>query len=352
MLVFFVLFSTFVSYASGIPESTVARLKSLYPDQTDTFVRERITVATTAQDKWTAFPPYFYHLVDRASKDSLSGRIGLCAGDAHLENFGFLLHNGSALFGLNDLDDSAMCSLDQDTMRLFIGHRLLTNFSDKDWLDAYHRGVHRTLIAMPKVVSSLKKDSEAAGEKLTKKLAKIYDGSCAGEFSPLGQVELDLLKANFPQFIKGCARLKIKGGSAGNRRFLVFYKIDQDIRAFELKPLVTPAPLYKTKLSEDERSALYRRSVSFFLGDTFKREYYPVKLGTVLYQRRPLSAGNMAIQYDDLASRDLEEVLFYEAYILGKYHSMSSTRDLGISTPRFVEIADKLMKKWKSEFGE
>src|SRR3989338_1838749 len=108
--------------SSIIPTETVKRLKKLYPAQTEAFILERLHNATSAFAKWRSFPPYYYELITRLKKSRASkmiSRPGLCAGDPHLENFGFI-YSDQPLFTLNDLDDVSLCSLDADIIRLLI----------------------------------------------------------------------------------------------------------------------------------------------------------------------------------------------------------------------------------------
>src|SRR5262249_47250732 len=49
---------------------------------------------------------------------------GLCAGDAHPDNFGFLKFNTTVLYAFNDLDDSGHCPLALDALRYITAVRL------------------------------------------------------------------------------------------------------------------------------------------------------------------------------------------------------------------------------------
>ena len=348
---FFILFAVSALAGGTVPESTIARLKTLYPSQTDAFVRERVAVALTAEEKWTAFPPYFYELLNR-SKDivgtSLESRRGFCAGDAHFENFGYIFSD-RPVFSLNDLDDSTPCLLDSDAMRLFIGHKLLGKFSADEWMKSYDRGLKHSDFDLPDALKDLQKKSSDGGRALSKKLEKILTSRrCDGEYEFLTSSEQALLQSQ-ESFLFACSRTKIKGGSAGQKRFLVF---TSDKTAIEYKPLVRPAPMYDQMVTNSQRQGIFSNAVRFFMGADFAKDYFPVSFGGVLYQRRPVLAGNQPVDYDSLSSRDLTEVMMYEAYTLGKYHSVTTARSLSIEADRFDEMAKAILLKWKSEFAE
>src|SRR5262249_59112239 len=54
---------------------------------------------------------------------------GLCVGDAHPDNFGFLKFDTTMLYAFNDLDDSGHCPVALDALRYITAVRL---FFDKD----------------------------------------------------------------------------------------------------------------------------------------------------------------------------------------------------------------------------
>lgn len=128
---------------AAVPNETIQRLKSLYPEQNENFIYERVQNTKSAFEKWRSFPPYFYNLVSRSGNilgTHFNERRGLCAGDAHFENFGFL-YMGKPFFSLNDLDDVSACALDADALRLFVGHRLLFPVKASEWVAEYKAGL-------------------------------------------------------------------------------------------------------------------------------------------------------------------------------------------------------------------
>lgn len=67
--------------------------------------------------KWSSFSPLYYHFSKSYSLKSVKPLFklkGLCAGDSHFKNFGFLYNPTSlvnSILALNDLDDVIECPL-------------------------------------------------------------------------------------------------------------------------------------------------------------------------------------------------------------------------------------------------
>lgn len=345
--------------SATVPQETINRLKGLYPDQSEGFIIERIQNTKSAFEKWRAFPPYFYELVYR-SRGFLGGafdtRQGLCAGDPHIENFGYVFL-GKPFFSLNDLDDVSPCSLNTDAMRLFIGHRLITPVKAAEWLVEYKAGLSGLNTPAPESLEKLEKESAKKKTELSKKYRKLVESmSCSGEFAPATkeetQVIVDYLKTEGKELKLLCTRTKDTGGSAGNKRFVIFYPISSGIDAFELKPLATPAPVAPRILPLNEREHIYRMAVGTYLGANFANTYYPVVLGRQIFQRRPLWGGNVGITEADLTAGDLKEVALYQARTLGKYHRITTKLSFMYSNEEWEKFAVELEKKWRQEFAE
>ena len=83
-----------------------------------------------------AFPAAFHRT---ATGLTAPGSEGLCLGDAHPGNFGFLDVGGRAQFAYNDLDDSGYCRAAIDALRYFTALHLFFNDAGlvKDVLERY-----------------------------------------------------------------------------------------------------------------------------------------------------------------------------------------------------------------------
>jgi hypothetical protein len=383
------LFLSLQALAQDLPAATMARLRRLYPDQTEAFIKERLKNAPLAFNKWRSFPPYYYEMLDRSPEGKkLPGRIGLCAGDAHIENFGFI-HGTPPLFTINDLDDVTPCDLNRDLMRLFIGHRLVNPTLKADaFLSHYQNGFKGFNCPAPGFIQKLAADSEKKGRGLSKKNKALLDTkSCSGEYAPLNTQEqkmledfnqaengdksclsssvlsddmkklaLQITQSDPKQIIHACSRIKESGGSAGGKRFVIFRKSTTGVvDAFELKPLMNPAPNYKAAPKPEVRVRIYEAAVKTYLGEAQTENYYPVALNRVLYQRRPLWAGNEEVKEEDLnkaGASEKEAVMLFETCRLGALHARTKPGPLSVSASEWEKIAGTLEYQFRLEFGQ
>lgn len=347
--------------AQAMPQESLDRLKRIYPAQDEAFILKRLKNADSAFQKWRSFPPYYYDLIARLSDDSkefLEQRKGQCAGDAHLENFGYLFLKES-VFTINDLDDASECSMNADAMRLFVGFRLISDITAKQFLDAYMSGINgNNSKPVPEYVNSLYEESQKEKRELHKKNKKmIQDKSCIEDYSKLSGHETKFLSEFVEEkdgrFIWGCTRTKESGGSAGIKRYIVFFQQDgHEVEGIELKPLINPSPHFNKKISSEERALMFVKGVEYFMGSGFKEYYYPVVLNEVLYQRKPLWKGNVAVSEKDLSKDDLKAVMLYEAHRLGTYHSKSPRSQVRVFSGEWEKVAQEVEAKWRKEFAE
>ena len=344
---------------ASVPQETLNRLKALYPDQSEAYLYERINNAKTAFEKWRAFPPYFYDLTARAISvlgNDFKSRSGLCAGDPHLENFGYI-YMGKPAFSLNDLDDVAPCSLNADALRLFVGHRLVSPVKADEWIAEYKAGLAGQNASGPSYIEEIQKESKKGKEQMPKKYRKLLEaGACSGDFVAVSKSETELVSSflitegRSLKFI--CSRTKNSGGSAGNKRFVIFSSATDGVEAFELKPLATPAPIAPKVLSIPERGRLFQQAVAVYLGANFSSAYYPVVMGNKIYQRRPLWDGNVGVTEKNLNSKEVKEVSLYQARILGKHHRLTNSSPFPYSPEVWERMAREIEKKWRQDFAE
>jgi hypothetical protein len=72
-----------------------------------------------------AFPQAWYRDLAPVPRAHLTGRSGVCFGDAHPENFGFVVVAGRTHFVFNDFDDSGVTDVGADALRYFVAHALM-----------------------------------------------------------------------------------------------------------------------------------------------------------------------------------------------------------------------------------
>lgn len=346
-----------------IPAETLARLKKLYPGQTENFIIERFRNADSPLMKWRSFPPYYYELYDRLSVEFKSKNIttvkGLCAGDAHLENFGFLYlpEKKSTLFGLNDLDDVSYCNLLSDALRLYVGHKIVDpSIQASEWFESYMEGLKGVKRSLPEPLKKLEKKSLKNATELSKKNRKIFEErKCEGEYSALSSKERQVLDSYLQglshKYVFACMRTKDSGGSAGLSRF-VFQSIDggNNLSTIELKPLSRPAPVYRE--SATERLSWLQNGIDLFWGPEYRHHYFPVILNGVSYLRRPLWNGNEGVAMEDLDSMSIKIVSLHEAYTLGALHAKSRPDFSSLKADDLERMGAMIEKQWRVEMSE
>ncbi len=368
--IFFSMNLAFNLWAGVVPSETIQRLQKIYPHQTKELVELRLSNAQTLFEKWRSFPPYFYDLVKRTNiSSSLSKREGFCTGDPHVENFGFLpLKKESVHFGINDLDDATHCLLDLDLIRLYLAHKFYgVQFQGESFYKSYQTGLSGGLCSEPKYIKDLAKDAVKKGRGVSKKALKMLEEkSCSGEFSFISTEDqnqiVSILEKSTPlsdhknwKLLHSCSRMKAHGGSAGEKRFVLFMQDQKgDIHHLELKPLVTPVPHVGRQMSLTQRKDIFTKSVSLFYGEELLNEYFTVIFQNKLYQRRPLWAGVQEVSRDDLAKLPTEEkqdVLNYEACVLGELHRLSSRTPLSLSSTQMEAFSSALENQFRQEMG-
>lgn len=389
-MIFSLLLIPIFSHAQEVPEATFNRLQKLYPDQSLEFIQERIKNAPSAFNKWRSFPPYYYEMIKRSVNDSkFNARPGLCAGDAHLENFGFIANGKTPIFTINDMDDITSCSLNADLMRLFIAQRLIhKELKAEAFLTHYQNGLKGLECPQPTFIKKLSEDSIKKGRGISKKNKAMLDAkTCTGDFSDLGEEERLMLEAfvkgenvitcsqsnilnpelkklaqgvvnvELPQILHACSRSKTSGGSAGGKRFLIFRKSDSGvIDAFELKQLAKPAPDFDLTITNEVREQKYKEAVRTYLGPEMNQHYYPVTLNNILYQRRPVWAGDESVKEVDIENFELfsqkDLVMLYETCKLGALHSKSNSEPFDISPAEWEKTSQSIEGQFRSEFGQ
>ena len=341
---------------SAVPDSTITRLQKIYPERSREALLDVIEHSKSTFELWRAFPAYSYEMIERKFSNIITQATGLCAGDAHAENFGFIYSEAKkkTVFTINDLDDSAPCKLESDLLRLLAGNLFLVQDQTVEQLKSYVNGL-KGEATNSEPIRELEAESLRKGAELSKKFKKLYDEGCSGDYFELSESELNLIKNHVEKskrkFLRACSKLKESGGSAGLRRYVVFFEKLNTIGAFELKPLVTPAPLYITSMSKDERAKIYESAVSILFGEEFLNLYRPVVLKSELFLERPLIAGNVDIKLEDFNEGKLKKLLLLELHVLGLIHRKSKLSSDSIDSAKLQQLAQELHQSFKKEFG-
>jgi hypothetical protein len=128
-------------------------------------------------------------------------------------------------------------------------------FRGESFYRSYQSGLSGSQCQRPQYVKELEKDALKKGRSISKKALKMLEEkNCSGEFSFISQDEqqkiISILEKESPssknksiKLVHSCSRLKSHGGSAGEKRYVLFIQDNLgDLHHLELKPLVTPAP--------------------------------------------------------------------------------------------------------------
>jgi hypothetical protein len=318
-----------------------ARLK--YPDYS--FNPKKLESVQSEFAFLRAFVDYYY-LLYKANVDALpvvaklTDHKGWCVGDAHPENFGFLVsEKANPIFTMNDQDDSGPCPLALDIVRYLVAAQLAVPTIDAQaLLKAYIHGLRKQQVPLPKTLQALEQKALAKGRAPGPK--RVKDGQFIlgpdvrrldGEERATFLRELGILRDVVPdwdkqRFIDLVQVTGVGGGSLGLNRYGVLVRDPQNrLLELELKELVDPGVGVVTPSipNQDERM---RKTFLFVLAQAATVYHQPVKINSRWYLLRPRYWGNEDIELKSLPSEDLQKVLEYSAYTLGSIHVVSADK--------------------------
>jgi hypothetical protein len=203
--------------------------------------------------------PAGYHK-DMASVTPMTrlGPEGMCLGDSHPENFGFLKMTDGTRFAFNDLDDSGPCPIGFDAARYFAALSLL--FHD-DNLTAQAIAQYTATINDDSAAVELDPSTFPNWDSVRKKgLGKLTDGQSSFLMGTADTMDLGLaqpdedaaVRAIFASETRLSGRFNLLslvaeardfGGSGGLRRYLLMVEHTEDAsihEVIELKEVTTP----------------------------------------------------------------------------------------------------------------
>jgi hypothetical protein len=273
--------------------------------------------------------PGAYH-ADLASVDPkrILGEEGVCLGDAHPDNFGFLHLDGRTTFAFNDLDDSGICSIGVDAARYFAVLRLyfddaeLTREILEQYVDTVKNAKRAVTIDEDLLPSWDKVESKGLAE-ATAGNSFLLEGdvgapSAADRAAVLALARADARLSGFT--IDDVASVgRTAGGSGGLRRFWLLASDGTRRTILEMKEAATPGvELGRAShtLSSTERL------------DTLKRElwstpspgdYFYVSLAGARFLVRDRLA-KKSVKLLELSKKDLRNVLRTQASVMARVH--------------------------------
>lgn len=316
-------------------------LLDLYPEHTKEIMLTRFENAKDKHKFLRSFIPYYYQEIHKAAADlpalSKAGKTsGHIVGDAHVENFGYLVSNdGKSVLALNDFDDVAQAPLVLDVMRLSQSASYMDKEIDQaKLLKAYLSGVKDSPYEYSSFIKKLGEKSKAGGN-LSKAEVKVVGESklFAVKQEPnfvtsdsQKKILSDLLKKKFGSNAKlhdSYRTMKESGGSAYGKRYHLLAEINGEEQFIELKEVMDTGVVPKlltTKASNTDR-ILEARDV--FLGKKFADKLDVVNFENVNFQLRFKAAGNKSIDLAKAKPQELSTVIQDEFYLLGQLHRKS-----------------------------
>ncbi|MBC7537450.1 MAG: DUF2252 family protein [Bacteriovorax sp.] len=307
-----------------------------------------------------SFVGYYYGLLSKNSailniSTKTSRTPGWCVGDSHAENYGILIQeNLSVMFTMNDLDDSGPCPVAYDFLRILVSSRLyLPSINIDDIVKSYKDGLAGNKINTPSSIISLSKDAIKKGTDINSskldgnKLKRNKDSSEVD--STLKQTIVARLESTFSneklKVLDIIATSKVGGGSGGLQRYEVLIKNNENsIILLELKELVEPSiAVVKTAIIPDQSSRI-KKGLQFTQGNGFSHYYNVFIVGGKSMLLRPKFAGNLGITLADSNSNDNQEIILFEAYVLGRIHAGS------VNTKNYLADLENMKKSdWESD---
>lgn len=275
-----------------------------------------------------SYPGAYHADLARVDAKRILGEEGICFGDAHPDNFGFLRLDGETRFVFNDLDDAGICPVGVDAARYFAVLRLY--FDDKDL----------TKEILEQYVDTVKDRGRA--ERIDKDLLPSWDSVASKELADATVGERFLLegevgapsaaeRAAVLALAKADAQLsrlaildvasvgRTAGGSGGLRRFWLLADDGARRTILELKEAATPGVdmgRASRMLTFDERLATLKREL---WATPSPSDYFYVSLSGVRYLVRDRLA-KRSVKLLDLSNKDLRNVLRTQASVMASVH--------------------------------
>jgi hypothetical protein len=323
-------------------KEVITNILSLYPEQSKEMLTIRLKNATDKHKFMRSFIPYYYaHVYDLTDflpiHKKLKSFKGMIVGDAHVENFGFLINNkGQSVLSLNDFDDVITGPLYLDVMRLSQSASYVDKTLDvSKFLEAYKRGLKNEKHTFSDYTQKLQKQSELKGlsynEKIfdPKKGLKFLQKESGAEDLTLGDLKQleKILTQEFGQNIKlgdTYTYSKDSGGSAFSKRYRVLFEVEGTPHFIEFKQIKNSGVLPKlTGRQTENNSKRVLEARDLFLGDDFSEKLRVVKIGEFDFQIRYKYAGHQGVDFNEIAEKEYLDVIVDEFNLLGQLHRKS-----------------------------
>jgi hypothetical protein len=207
-----------------------------------------------------AYPAAFHADLKRLPEAAFPGTQGICVGDAHPDNFGYLSVDKKkggtkAIYAFNDLDDSGYCLASIDALRYFTAFRLV--FDEGQLAESLDEYATYALAKDPvdpakAAATALSDKDEPDFAKVRAKNVKKYTDEAqtalvfGSELEPVGEAISKtvraLIGASVKRVLEVGRRPREAGGSGGLLRYWALVELAEgDTTILELKQAATPA---------------------------------------------------------------------------------------------------------------
>jgi hypothetical protein len=325
----------------------LANLLKLYREQNREMMLTRIENATNKHKFLRSFIPYYYNRAHRLREvlpvyQRLHRHRGQIVGDAHVENFGFLVDNrGRPRLTMNDFDDTAEAPLFLDVLRLSQSASYVSDVPKAAALEAYRQGLLNQQRPLSRYLRELQERASRGGLR-SKADFEIRRGQVrfrerqrpSFDTTPAEVTALETaLREKFPgaALQDSYRTMKESGGSAFGTRYHALVQINGETQLVEFKEILSGGvlPPWSSRMPDGDR---VRRGQARVLGEEFDRNLDVVNLNGRAFQLRIKVRGNQSIDLSEVRGRDIPAVIQDEFYLLGQLHrnSLGGT-DAGVS---------------------
>lgn len=302
-----------------------------------------------------------------SARSKIPAGTGLCFGDPHPDNFGFLKFDSNVLYGFNDLDDSGTCPVALDALRYVTAVSLY--FGDKDLVESVAKRYVEVLTGSVKDTDVVKdwrklRDDHAPnfGDRRADKLDELMKGDALllGEnLSSPTAAERTAITDIVTRTQPGTTVLDVAtvqrdgGGSGGLARYWALVSHGSSRTLLELKEAAKPGVDFGIDARPVAFNARLADLKQQFWGVSSEKDYvYVTTLGKTFLVRDRLAKASLALE--DLKKKDLEDVLQTQAEILGLLHKRTlhvSSDQEGKALRGWLEDSSKVVaSRWKKAF--
>lgn len=275
--------------------------------------------------------------------------LGICLGDPHPENFGFLRFGKETRYAFNDLDDSGRCPLLWDVLRYFTALRLMGSDSKlREALVDEYADIVRGKSKPKDLRQGLFPDLDKKREALLKKHVKDDRFVAAPELLAPSASETSAIRAAWTASNLSGSILDLRsvpratGGSGGLRRFWLLVRpgVGPRRELLELKQLARAGTSFGrwngTAKTEPAGDRIRASAAKIWTGTPNWFRVVEIGEDTFVLRSREKDSLNLS----KLSDKEREEVLKAQVGLLARHH-----RTAGLALPDHF-------KKWLEETSE